>query len=760
MGLLGRLFRKHPDGCSVFLLGVLIVCAFWKLILTRQFTFVETPDIVNVIVPWLEVQARDLHSGHIALWDPFLYGGQPLLGQLQPGVANPLTYLLLALPLDNGQLHFEYIHLWFVFIHFLAAVFAYACCRDLGCRPSGAILGGLFYSLAGYVGNVTTPPYLLGVVWTPLVFLFLFRSLRGIRPLSNAALSGLALGLTWLSGHHQTAYFLTMAVAAVFIYATFKSRALWFGMFTRAVFCMTIMALVSCVQMLPAIEYGRHAVRWVALPEPVDWKMKVPYEAHQNNSLPASELPFLILPGETSTLWNPTVGFVGISLVALSAAASFRSRLTKILAGIALAALLFSIARFNPLHGILYIFLPMLDKARSPAVALSVMHFALSPLVALGADRVIGGFLPAHWLLRAAKYLVWSSLGVLILVLIEVPAVRRVDHGAERFGMVALVGFLLAAVYAGWGRLRAATKLPAVLLAALLILETQSNLGFNYPANAELKRNDGVFPRLTGGMRDLADFVRALPSPKRIDINYDDFLFNFGDWFGVELMAGFVPSMPSSLYRLRPWEPRIQSMYGVGYMITSKPARPGQREIYTSSRGLHVYANEVSMPRAWTVHHLESASEEEAAQLVREGSFDFRQKAVLVGQTPPLEECGAADRVSINYPSTQRLRVRAEMQCRGMLIVGDNAFPGWRATVDGRSARIYAANTALRGVVLDKGVHEIEMVYDPATVSWGLLLSLIGASIALLLRLRNEANGAGILDGYAKSLQATGSTSI
>src|SRR6266545_1285198 len=563
MHLLGRFCRKHPDVCSVLALAALVVCAFWKLVLTRQFTFVETPDIINVIVPWLEVQARAWHSGSIALWDPFMFGGQPLLGQLQPGVTNPLTYLLLALPLKDGQLRFEFIHFWFVFAHLLAAVFAYACCRGLRCRPPAAMLGGLFYSLAGYVGNVTTPPYLLGVVWTPLAFLFLFRSLRGVRPVGNAALSGLALGITWLSGHHQTAYFLAMTVAGIFLYATIASRNAWQGMLGRAAVCMAIMTLVGGVQMLPAIEYGRHAVRWVALPEPVEWNMKVPYEAHQNNSLPASELPFLVLPGSSGTLWNPTVGFVGITLVALALAASFNSRLTRILAGTALAALLFSIARFNPLHGMLYVFMPMLDKARSPAVALSVMQFALSPLVALGADRLLAGLLPASWLWRAARYLAWSAAGILVLVLLDVPSVRRTDHGPERFAMVALVGFLLAAVYAGFSRWRMTATLGAVLLTALLLLEIESNIGFDYPVIAELKRKDAVFPRLTGGLRDLRDFVRTLPSPKRIDINYDDFLFNFGDWFGVELMAGFVPSVPASLYRLTWWEPRIQSMYGV-----------------------------------------------------------------------------------------------------------------------------------------------------------------------------------------------------
>lgn len=738
-----RLYRKFPDACFVVLLAALVTGAFWKLLLPSQFTFLETPDIVNVIVPWLEVQARALRAGDLALWDPFMFGGQPLLGQLQPGVANPLTYVLLALPLKDGQLQIGFIHFWFVFMHVLAAVFAYACCRELRCRPPAAMLGGLFYTLGGYVGNVTTPPYLAGVVWTPLVFLFLFRFLRGARPTGNAALTGLVLGEVWLSGHHQTAYFLTLTVTGVLVWAVIQSGRAWWRMTRLACLCLAIGALTSCVQMLPAIEYGRGAVRWVALPEPVEWGSRVPYEAHQNNSLPASDLIFVALPGSGGTLWCPTVGLVAISLIGLALAATLRTLLTRILTAIALAALLFATARFNPLHGILYLLLPGLDAARSPAVALSVMHFALTPLVALGADRLLNGTLPFAWLRRASKWAVWCAFAIAALVLTEAPLTRKVDHGAERFAMIALVCLLLAGIYAAFANKRVSMGLGTAFLAVLLLLETGTNTGFDYPTIAELRRKNAVLPRLDE-MRQLGKFVRSLPDPKRIEIDYQDFLFNFGDWFGVELMSGFVPSAPTSLYRLTWWEPRILSMYGVNYSISSKPPRPGQHEIYAGPRGLRVFANDGVMPRAWSVHTLQAAGGE-GARLVREGDFDFRERAVLSGPLPRLEACNGPDSVAVEYKGTRHLRVHAQMQCRGMVIIGDNAFPGWQASVDGHAAMIYAANTSLRGVVVDKGTHDIEMVYRPQSAVWGLVLSLTGVALTLFLRSRSESAGEGIL---------------
>jgi hypothetical protein len=592
------------------------------------------------------------------------------------------------------------------------------------------------------------------VIWTPLVFLFLFRSLRGARPIGNAALAGLLLGVVWISGHHQTAYFLTLAVAGILLFATIRAGRYWRDMAARAAVLMAIMALVSAAQMLPAIEYGHHAVRWVELPDPVGWKDKVPYQAHQNNSLPASELIFLALPGGGTQLWNSTVGLIGISLVVLAVAATFHSLTTRVLAATALLALLYAIARFNPLYGVLYTLLPMLDKARSPAVALSVMHFAVSPLVAIGADRLLSGLLPGPWLWRAAKYVAWAGLGILAMVLLDVPMMRRIDHGAERFATAALAGFLLAGVYAAFSKRRLGAGLGAASLAVLLLMEHGSNTGFDFQNIAELKRKDGVLPRLTGGMQDLADFVRGLPSPKRIEINYQqDFLFNFGDWFGVEVMAGFVPSVPESIYRLTWWDAPVLSLYGVNYSIGAKPSRLGQREVYAGSRGLRVYANEGAMPRAWTVHRALSAGAK-AVQMVKEGSFNFRDLVVLEGPAPQLEACDGTDAVHLDYQNIQKLRLTVEMRCRGMVIVGDNMFPGWQATLDGRPAPIYAANTALRGVIADRGRHEIIMEYRPPAVRWGVMLPIAGVIVTLILRVRKESDGIGIL--YDQSARAAG----
>src|SRR5512133_2022664 len=105
--------RRIGDAMAVLTIAACITVAFWKIALTDQYTFIESPDIGHQVLPWLQVQAAAIHRGAAPLWDPYLLGGQPLAGQVQPAVFSPLTWLLWLTPLDGtGHLQLRWIHAW------------------------------------------------------------------------------------------------------------------------------------------------------------------------------------------------------------------------------------------------------------------------------------------------------------------------------------------------------------------------------------------------------------------------------------------------------------------------------------------------------------------------------------------------------------------------------------------------------------------------------------------------------------------------
>ena len=108
---------------------------------------------------------------------------------------------------------------------------------------------------------------------------------------------------------------------------------------------------------------------------------------------------------------------------------------------------------------------------------------------------------------------------------------------------------------------------------------------------------------------------------------------------------------------------------------------------------------------------------------------------------PPLESCEAPDHVELVEHDADRLSIRAEMACAGMVVLSDTSYPGWRARVDHLPAKIYEVNGAMRGVVVPRGHHTVTMRYRPLSVYLGAALTLLGvmAALSIVLLARRAA---------------------
>jgi hypothetical protein len=89
------------------------------------------------------------------------------------------------------------------------------------------------------------------------------------------------------------------------------------------------------------------------------------------------------------------------------------------------------------------------------------------------------------------------------------------------------------------------------------------------------------------------------------------------------------------------------------------------------------------------------------------------------------------------------LRIEAQADGPGLLVVADSFWPGWTATIDGQPAAVLRADYLVRGVPFPAGRHLLEMRYDPPEARLGLWLSGAGAIAALalpFLALRRKGN--------------------
>ncbi|MEO8129392.1 MAG: hypothetical protein ABI822_19975, partial [Bryobacteraceae bacterium] len=560
----------------------LISMAFcWKLVLTNEYTWLESPDLANQVLPWYQFQAGEWHQGRFPLWDPNHWAGQPLLGQAQPGAVYPLNWLLFSVPLRHGWIRQPALHWYFLLIHFLGALFTYALCRDLGRRRSASILAGCVFAYGGFVGTNDWPQMLNGAIWAPLVFLFLLRSVRGDRTLASACLSGAFLGVSWLSGHHQIPIFVTLTAGAVWIYYIVKDLRL----LRPAVLFGVFLFLTGALQTLPAYEYGKLSYRWVGLDEPIPWNVKVPYSIHSKFSTSPETLLGILFPG-MHLHTDPYMGVLAISLALLAIACCFHRPMVRLFGAIAVGGLLFTLGDGTLLNGLFYAIVPMVDKARSPSMAVFIFNFGISILTAYGIDSLRDKH-SEIWARRIAIGLgvLWAFVFGIVLVcaLVGKPLT---ENRPLLTGLFAVLGAVL--IY-GYLRGNLAPRTLATLCLLLVAGELSLTFGFLLPNRYDANRNP-YLKRITE-FQDVIGYLRTRPSPMRVDVDDQAVPYNAGDFYGFEQLNGYLASLSSNMIRMETHTERTQQLFAVSYFVGKQPKFASQRLMYESPNGLKVYSN-------------------------------------------------------------------------------------------------------------------------------------------------------------------------
>ncbi len=182
---------------------------------------------------------------------------------------------------------------------------------------------------------------------------------------------------------------------------------------------------------------------------------------------------------------------------------------------------------------------------------------------------------------------------------------------------------------------------------------------------------------------------------------------------------------------------------GAAWFAPVTPA-PGAAAVFTNTRVL---------PRAWLTHRVQVEPDPTARpKVLADPAFDAAGTALLdvplpasdvLPATPPP---GGADHVDVTAYAPEQVTIATDSPAPGVLVLADQAFPGWEATVDGQAAPIVTADHALRGVYLPAGAHTVVFTYRPGSFVLGAglsaagLLGLAGLLAAPRLRRRGTAS--------------------
>jgi hypothetical protein len=167
----------------------------------KDIPFTSTLDTDGCFIgiwPIMKLESKQIFSGIIPLWNPYLAGGMPLAANPDQYIFSPLSlgYLLPVqlwdIPLLAG--------LW------VAGIFTFLFLRNLGLRFRSSIIGGIFYMLSGIFTWYLPAGNFAATIFTPFILYSLEKTIQ-YGDLKYISLSSIAFSLAILGAHIESVIF-------------------------------------------------------------------------------------------------------------------------------------------------------------------------------------------------------------------------------------------------------------------------------------------------------------------------------------------------------------------------------------------------------------------------------------------------------------------------------------------------------------------------------------------------------------------------
>lgn len=747
-------------------------------------------DAYHLYVPFYAYTSANLSSLHIPLWNPYQMCGVPYLGVLQGAVFYPPVLLFAILPPAKAYSVYWMMHA------VLGGFFLMLFSRHLKLSWLASLAGAITFM---FCSNTATkffgPAFLANSIYLPLMFMFtlkIFETGRFKWAVALTVVVALPLFAGWIQALVYCLYALGVFVVAIVIRAlatksddtVFIRRGLALLAFSGALFF-----LLSAVQTLPALEMSMMATRSL---EGLSEEMVT---INNTAMYSADRLLFDSVNSKGGLL--PFYSYMGALPFLLSIVALWHKRLRFIalfLCGLAVCALILSMGPQTPLYSA-WLHLPMSGMFRAPFRFLFLYAFSVSILCAIGIDYSMQRL--ESWRGGAKGPVMFGLLAMAaascLLVLPWLDSVSdpswlvKTMSAASQWPLYLLAFALLLLILTTFKLGRATKYLLGVGCIALILVDlfrVNHNLFYLPEKNPEIyEKHASVVEELKA--RTARDHARVFVAADMLDFSY---CIKLGQLTGISLVNDYE-NMNTSRYnryctfmlgkndrRSREFfwgwfnldeplvHPKLLNYMSAKYLWVSKRYLAQNKETIsenfseiTRSSSL-IYADDLNMlflnpkalPRVYVVgRSLVVEEEEEVLKLLASDAFSPTMEVILSDgpQRGNADSILAASRSTavINSVEPEMITITAEMEDDGFLVLTDQDYPGWEASVDGVKVDIYRANYLFRCIALPAGRHEVVFRYRPMSFRLGAMLSLAGllalvggAGIPAIRKLRSK----------------------
>jgi hypothetical protein len=714
---------------------------------------------------------RTYHA--IPQWNPYLMGGVPYIAAGAGDIFYPTAWLRWILPTDVA------INLGFAAHLVIAGGAMYGLARVLRVSWTGALVAGLAYELTGIVASQVHPGHdgkLFVSALAPVLFTGLVLAIRDRRVLGYALIA-LATGLS-LHAHPQASYYLLVGGAIWGLFwgfspegptgaARLKVAAATVGAVALGVglYAIYLLPLSSYIPFSPRADAGYNS----------GWAHAISY------ALPRAEVLGVILPkiygGVTPGYFGSNgfrahseyLGPVTLLLAVAGAVGGERRRVRLALAVVAALFLLVSLGGDTPFYRLWYSVMPMMKKVRAAGMAFFMVALPVALFAGFGAERLARGIARIRLPLVAAAVFGLLGLlaagGVLQNVAMNIAlnpgyagaAERAAANAADlrldgiRVLVFTLIGAgLVVALARGW--LRAAGAAGALALAVTADLWIEVRPLFEFSPGKSIGADDEITAR-----------IRQTKLPYRVWEPAGDRLGGAAAYPRSWLMSREIPSLfgyhgnelrffDDLFGGKNEWpnqvNPGLLRLYGVQFAITNQAVQlPEFHQLIgpvTTAAGTpgFLYQADSAAPYARVYAGAARVPDGQLAATVADPRFPIDRLVVYpdtasVTPAPAGGGVPAPSPVSASVvewrPGLIRVALAGQAPDDQYLVVAENWYGDWHATVDGRPAPVLRGQASLLSVRLPPGAKEARFEYDSAAYRRGRLVSLASALGILLL---------------------------
>ena len=419
----------------------------------------HSQDLEIQFLAWLSFAFGQLRAGHLPLWNPHIFGGQPFVGGFQSALFYPLNWLHLVVPM-------AWAINWGMAIHvFLAGWFTSLWARGRGQSVAASIVAGMMFMFCGpYFLRIEAGhlPALDAMTWGPLLYLAVDRWQAGGR-LGSVWLGGLAVAMQIFAGHPQYVYYTALAVGLYTLLHAFGfirrgksaippsdgtnsgSASPGSARLLGGVMAMYVIgALLAAVQLLEGYHAASQSWRGGGTGLDVVGQYSFPPENLLTFLAPQFLGPFTH-NGHTLgyfgrwLLWE-ACGYISVTgfILAICGALFGSARRRWVDVGVALLVIIAALGQYTPLLALLYHTLPLFRDFRSPAKFMYIAALFASILAGYSLDRLLNAALSMNRRrgLAMATFVVAAAAGVIAIAI----------NGSAGSGTAGVWGRLMVAI--------------------------------------------------------------------------------------------------------------------------------------------------------------------------------------------------------------------------------------------------------------------------------------------------------------------------